>query len=429
MNTETRRLMAQERTAEHDRARTLPLDQIQDRLIALLESDTESGVADAVDVMISQGAYHGASDLHFEPWSDALSLRFRLDGMLQQIAVLPRPFQSKIMARIKVLADLILYRKDVPQDGRIEPEKTSCGRPMRVSTVPTVKGEKTVIRLLGDTQSLFPLDSLGFQPEVAKALREISLRSQGCLLLTGPSSSGKTTTIYSLLQEMMRLDRSTRNVVTVEDPVEYTMDHISQIQVNPAVEFDFASALRAILRQDPEVIMVGEVRDAETATIAIRAGLTGHFVISTIHSGTAAGVFTRLVDMGIEPFLVASAVTAAMAQRLVRLNCPECTRPYNPPAMQLEHFGLAKSKKKFFRGTGCAQCQGIGYRGRASIGELFMVSDEIAEYILTRPTTTRLHDRAVEEGMQTLEQDGLLKAQKGVTTLDELLRVLPTGML
>jgi len=429
MNTETHRLMAQERTAEHDRARTLPLDQIQDRLIALLESDTESGVADAVDVMISQGAYHGASDLHFEPWSDALSLRFRLDGMLQQIAVLPRPFQSKIMARIKVLADLVLYRKDVPQDGRIEPEKTSCGRPMRVSTVPTVKGEKTVIRLLGDTQSLFPLDSLGFQPEVAKALRDISLRSQGCLLLTGPSSSGKTTTIYSLLQEMMRLDRSTRNIVTVEDPVEYTMDHISQIQVNPAVEFDFASALRAILRQDPEVIMVGEVRDAETATIAIRAGLTGHFVISTIHSGTAAGVFTRLVDMGIEPFLVASAVTAAMAQRLVRLNCPECTRPYNPPAMQLEHFGVAKAKKKFFRGAGCAQCQGIGYRGRASIGELFIVSDEIAEYILTRPTTTRLHERAVEDGMQTLEQDGLLKAQKGVTTLDELLRVLPTGML
>jgi type II secretory ATPase GspE/PulE/Tfp pilus assembly ATPase PilB-like protein len=421
--------MAQERSAEHDRSRSIPLEQVQARVVGLLENDTESAVADAVDLIIAQGAYYGASDLHFEPWAESLSLRFRIDGMLQQVATIPRQFQPKIMARIKVLADLVLYRKDIPQDGRIEADKVSCGRPMRVSTVPTVKGEKTVIRLLGDTQSLFPLDSLGFQPHVVQSLRDLALRTQGCILLTGPSSSGKTTTIYSILQEMMRLDRSTRNIVTVEDPVEYTMDHISQIQVNPAVEFDFAGALRAILRQDPEVIMVGEVRDAETATIAIRAGLTGHLVISTIHSGTASGVFTRLVDMGIEPFLVASAVTAAMAQRLVRLNCPDCTRPYAPPAVQLEHFGVAKSKKKFYRGTGCALCQGIGYRGRASIGELFQVTDEIAEYILTRPTTTKLQDRACANGMETLQDDGLLKAQKGITTLDELLRVLPVGMI
>lgn len=418
-----------ERSAEHDRARTIPLADIQTRVVALLESETESGVADAVDLMISQGAYHGASDIHFEPWSEALSLRFRLDGMLQQVALLPRQFQPKIMARIKVLSDLILYRRDIAQDGRIEPEKISCGRPARVSTVPTIKGEKTVIRLLGDTQSLFPLDSLGFQPEVVKSLRQIAERTQGCLLLTGPSSAGKTTTIYSILQEIMRLDRSARNIVTVEDPVEYTMDRLSQIQVNHAAEFGFASALRAILRQDPEVIMVGEIRDSETATIAIRAGLTGHFVISTIHSGTAAGVFTRLVDMGIEPFLVASSITATLAQRLVRLNCPDCTRPYNPSPVHLAHFGLGKAKKKFYRGAGCKLCQGIGYRGRASIGELYPVTDAIAEFILTRPTTSQLHAKAVELGMQTLEDDGLLKAQKGITTLDELLRVLPVGSL
>lgn len=421
--------MAQERSIEHDRARSIPLDRIETRLLELLENDSESGIADMVDLMISQGAYHGASDLHFEPWAEYVSLRYRIDGMLQQIATVPRSCQSKVMARIKVLADLVLYRRDVPQDGRIEPEKTSCGRPMRVSTVPTVKGEKTVIRLLGDTQSLFPLDSLGFQTHVVDSLREITLRSQGSLLLTGPSSSGKTTTIYSLLQEMMRINQSTRNVVTVEDPVEYTLDRVSQIQVNPAAEFGFPEALRAILRQDPEVIMVGEIRDVETASIAIRAGLTGHFMISTIHSGTAAGVFTRLVDMGIEPFLVASSITATMAQRLVRLNCPDCTRPYKPAAVHLDRFGLAKTKKKFFRGTGCPTCQGIGYRGRASIGELLEVNDEIAEYILTRPTTSRLQEMAKAKGMETLEEDGLLKAEKGITTLDELLRVLPVGLL
>jgi type II secretory ATPase GspE/PulE/Tfp pilus assembly ATPase PilB-like protein len=419
--------MAQERTVEHDRVRSIPLAGIQARVIELLEAGNETAVGDAVDVMISQGAYHGASDLHFEPWSECVSVRYRLDGMLQQVATIPRDYQPKVMARIKVLADLVLYRKDVPQDGRIEPEKTSCGRPMRVSTVPTVKGEKTVIRLLGDTQHLFPLDSLGFQPEVVAGLRDMIGRNQGTLLLTGPSSAGKTTTIYSLLQEIMRLDASTRNIVTVEDPVEYTMDRISQIQVNPAVEFDFATALRAILRQDPEVIMVGEIRDTETATIAIRAGLTGHYVISTIHSGTAAGVFSRLLDMGIEPFLVASSVTGVLSQRLVRLNCPECTAAYTPNAVLLEHFGLAKNKKKFFRGSGCASCKGIGYRGRASIGELLEVTEFIGQEILHRHTTSKLQEAAVKLGMETLEQDGLKKVHKGITTLDELLRVLPMG--
>jgi len=419
--------MARERTAEHDRVRAIPLDKIQERLAELLETKNESAVADACDLMISQGAYHGASDIHFEPWSDSVSLRYRIDGMLVQVATMSQEFQPKIMARIKVLADLVLYRKDIPQDGRVDPEKTSCERPMRVSTVPTVKGEKTVIRLLGDTQTLFPLDTLGFQPEVVANLKEMIARNQGTLLLTGPSSAGKTTTIYSLLREMMKQDSSTRNLVTIEDPVEYTMDKISQIQINPAAEFDFAVALRAILRQDPEVIMVGEIRDTETATIAIRAGLTGHYVISTIHSGTAAGVFTRLLDMGIEPFLLASSVTGVLAQRLVRLNCPECTAQEKPSAVLLERFGLAKSRAKFFAGKGCPACKGIGYRGRASIGELLEVTEEVGQTILHRPTTSQLQDAAVRDGMETLEGDGLKKARKGITTLDELFRVLPSN--
>lgn len=410
---------------ERDMARAVPLSQIQSDVLAALERSDESGVAEAVDILISQGAYHGSSDVHLEPWSDHVSLRYRIDGILQQCALIPREFQPKINARIKVLADLVVYRKDVPQDGRIDMEKTSCGRPLRVSTVPTIKGEKTVIRLLGDTIEMYSLETLGFQPKVVTKLREIITRSSGALLLTGPSSSGKTTTIYALLREMMALQRNTTNIVTIEDPVEYSMDKISQIQINPHVDFTFATALRAILRQDPEIIMVGEVRDLDTARMAIRSGLTGHFVISTIHSGTAAGVFTRLLDMGIEAYLVASSVTAVLAQRLVRLNCTECTQPYTPPPAIRDRFLAQKKRAKFFRGEGCDVCNNIGYRGRATIGELLTVDQELTEAILEGPTTAQLEKLAVNRGMQTMSEDGLEKATKGITTLDELLRVLP----
>ncbi len=411
---------------ERDQARAIPLNQIQNELLALLDQTDETGVADAVDLLISQGAYHGCSDIHLEPWTDYFSLRYRIDGILHQCAFIPKEFQPKINARIKVLADLVVYRKDVPQDGRIDFEKTTCGRPLRVSTVPTIKGEKTVIRLLGDTVELYTLETLGFQPTVIQTLQDVITRTSGALMLTGPSSSGKTTTIYALLRELMRLQKNTTNIVTIEDPVEYTMDRISQIQTNPHVDFTFATALRAILRQDPEVIMVGEIRDLETARMAIRAGLTGHFVISTIHSGTSAGVFTRLLDMGIEPFLVASSVTAVLAQRLVRLNCPDCLEAYTPDVAIRARFVSSKKKAKFYRGGGCESCNGIGFRGRATIGELFTVDQEIAELILEEPTTSQLEEMAVTKGMETMAEDGFSKAQKGITTLDELMRVLPS---
>ncbi len=413
------------RKPEHDQARALPLKKIQEYLTELLENNDDTGVADAVDVMISQGAYHIASDIHLEPWADCLSLRYRMDGILQQIAVIAPEFQSKIVARIKVLADLIVYRKDVPQDGRIDMEKVSCGRPMRISTIPTIKGEKVVIRLLGESLDLYHLDTLGFQPHVIKALREIITRTQGTLLLTGPSSSGKTTTIYALLQELMQQQKNTINIVTIEDPVEYTMDKISQMQVNAHVDFTFANALRSILRQDPEVIMVGEIRDEETAKMAVQSGLTGHFVISTIHSGTAAGVFTRLLDMGIEPFLVASSISGVLAQRLIRLNCPDCAEPYTPEPIYWEHFNIKPNQTQFYRGKGCKLCQGIGYRGRAAIGEMLMMEQAISEYVLERPTTAQLHKLAVAKGMETLADDAMKKAKKGITTLEELVRVLP----
>ncbi len=418
--------MSEHSQMERDQARAIPLNQIQNELLALLDQTDETGVADAVDLLISQGAYHGCSDIHLEPWTDYFSLRYRIDGILHQCAFIPKEFQPKINARIKVLADLVVYRKDVPQDGRIDFEKTTCGRPLRVSTVPTIKGEKTVIRLLGDTVELYTLETLGFQPQVIQTLQDVITRTSGALMLTGPSSSGKTTTIYALLRELMSLQKNTTNIVTIEDPVEYTMDRISQIQTNPHVDFTFATALRAILRQDPEVIMVGEIRDLETARMAIRAGLTGHFVISTIHSGTSAGVFTRLLDMGIEPFLVASSVTAVLAQRLVRLNCPDCLEVYTPDPGMRARFISDKKKRKFYQGSGCDSCNGIGFRGRATIGELFTVDQEIAELILEEPTTSQLEEMAVTKGMETMAEDGLSKALKGITTLGELMRVLPS---
>ncbi len=413
------------RSQERDLVRTVPLNEIQQGIVDALEKNDETGVADAVDLAISQGAYHHASDIHLEPWADHLSLRYRIDGILQQIALIPRDYQAKIIARIKVISELVVYRKDVPQDGRIDQERTSCGRPMRVSTVPTIKGEKTVIRLLGESVELYELDTLGFDEKVITDLREIIVHPQGALILTGPSSSGKTTTIYALLREMMQIQEHTTNIVTIEDPVEYTMDQISQIQVNPHVDFTFTNALRSILRQDPEVIMVGEIRDFETARMAVQAGLTGHFVISTIHSGTAPGVFTRLLDMGIEPFLVASALIGVLAQRLVRLNCTDCTEQYEPDPVLLKHFGFEDEPGPFFRGAGCEKCQGIGYRSRASIGELLEVGTGLAEYILERPTTAQLNQMAVKQGMETLAVDGLRKAKLGVTTIEELVRVLP----
>lgn len=411
--------------SEHDLARTIPLKRIEARLLELLRADDETSVADAVDLVLSQGAYHGASDIHCEPWLESLSVRYRLDGILQQIAQIPKDYQPKFVARIKVLSELVVYRKDMPQDGRIDREKTSCARPMRISTVPTIRGEKTVIRLLGESHDVFKLEALGFQPHVIDALREIIVRTQGSMFLTGPSSSGKTTTIYALLQEMMFLQQNTTNIVTIEDPVEYNIERVAQIQVNPHVDFTFATALRSILRQDPEVIMVGEIRDIETARMAIQAGLTGHFVISTVHSGTAAGVFTRLLDMGIEPFLLASSITGVLAQRLIRLNCAQCTDVYSPDPILMAHFELKRDDGPFYKGKGCDLCQGIGYRGRASVGELLTVNQAIAELVLERPTTSQLHRLAVEAGMETLQVDALKKARKGVTTIEEMFRVLP----
>ncbi|MCC6490621.1 MAG: type II/IV secretion system protein [Candidatus Hydrogenedentes bacterium] len=403
----------------------LTFSALQDALTAHIESPAETGAVDAVDLALAQAALHRASDLYFEPWADCLALRYRIDGILHDAAVLPKAYQSRIMARLKILARIVTYQRDMPQDGRIEPEATPCGKAMRVSTFPTVNGERVLVRILDSPDSPMTLGELGFDALLTAALRDLITRPQGTLLLTGPSSSGKTTTIYALLREILDRRRPAPHVVTIEDPVEYRLDRIAQTEVNPHAGLTFEAALRAVLRQDPEVIMLGEIRDSATAHAAVQAGLTGHLVISTIHSGTAAGVFTRLIDMGVEPFLVASSVTGVLAQRLVRTVCPHCAVDAVPDDRLRTQYGLAGVDGCFRQGQGCECCEGIGYRGRTAIGELMPVDETIAELILGRTRTVTIHEAALSGGMKPLARDGAERVRTGATTLEELFRVLP----
>jgi type II secretory ATPase GspE/PulE/Tfp pilus assembly ATPase PilB-like protein len=423
----------------------IPLSELQREVERRLASG-DNGATEAVDLVLEHAVQRKASDVHFEPWDDCLSLRYRIDGMLHDSVRIPKKYQDKVIARIKILAKIAVYHKDQPRDGRIECDATTSGKPMRVSTLPTVYGEKTVVRILDSDDSLYSLNALGFQPDTTAALRSTLLRPQGTLLLTGPSSSGKTTSIYALLRELVASRKPAPHIVTIEDPVEYRLGNIAQTEVNAVNSYTFEAALRAVLRQDPEVIMLGEIRDPETARSAIQAGLTGHLVISTIHSGTAAGVFTRLLEMGVEPYLVASSVTGVLAQRLVRQVCPQCRTQYQPETALLTGFGLngdsnglfhpegptpgADSANKpllspFKHGAGCEACQGIGYVGRRAIAEMLTVDEDIAEQVLTRPRTRVLHDTACAAGMRSLADDGLLHVRAGETTLEELRRVIP----
>jgi type II secretory ATPase GspE/PulE/Tfp pilus assembly ATPase PilB-like protein len=396
------RLSIREAPQREREAGALPFPDLEAMLIRLLESG-DSGAVDMVDALLSQALLHRASDLHIEPWADCVAVRLRIDGILHVAARIPQRFHGQMVNRFKVLARILTYQKDLPQDGRIDPETTPCHKAMRVSTFPTVYGEKLVVRLLDADPNLFSLDALGFRPDMVATLRAALARPQGTLLLTGPSSSGKTTTIYALISELLQIRKPAPHVVTIEDPVEYRFGNVSQTEVNPYAGFTFAAALRAVVRQDPEVIMLGEVRDPETAHAAIQAGLTGHMVISTIHSGTAAGVFTRLLDMGIEPYLVASSVTGVLSQRLLRRTCVECGG----------------------RGEGCDTCKGIGYRGRIAVGELLPVNDAIAALILQRSRTNLIHEAAVRAGMMTVAEDAAERVKAGITTMAEVRRILP----
>ena len=407
-----------------DDARQAQWVALEGEMLRLLDSG-DTGVADAVNAALEEAVRLDASDLHFEPWEDCLTIRLRIDGILHEVASLPKTHHPRIVARLKVLARIVTYQRDLPQDGRIDSAATPCNKAMRVSTFPTVNGEKVVVRILEVRTDLFRLEALGFRDDMMAALRVLLMRPQGTLLLTGPSSSGKTTTIYAALQALIKIRETAPHIVTIEDPVECRLERIAQTEIRPAAGFTFSAALRAVLRQDPEILVVGEIRDPETARTAIQAGLTGHLVISTIHSGTAAGVFTRLLDMGIEPYLIASSVTGVLAQRLIRVNCPRCSATYEPDAGLRARFATAEGAATFRKGPGCEACNGIGYAGRTAIGELLGVDDAIVDGVLARTRTAELHASAVAAGMVTLEEDGIQRAKDGVTTLEELARVLP----
>ncbi len=392
-----------------------------------MKAKSEDDITRLVERIVRDAVASGATDIHLNPTDSTVVVRFRQDGILRDVESLDGSVKESVVARIKVLSNLIVYKRNVPQDGRIVRD-VGLGKDsieLRVTTFPTIHGEKVTIRIFDSSRVLLSLESLGFSQKLTAGLLRLLGNPQGTILLTGPSSSGKTTTIYAALKWLRKSKGEMTNIVTVEDPVEFDLKNISQTQIEPAMGLTFAAALRSILRQDPEVIVIGEVRDAETAQTAIEAGLTGHLVITTIHCGQAAGVFTRLLEMEVEPFLVASSVTGVLSQRLVRVVCPKCAEEYAPSEHLLREFRIEAAEHARFRhGKGCEHCNGTGYLGRTAIGELLVVTEEINDMILKRTRTGDLAREAARQGMETLEKDGLRKAREGKTTLEELYRVL-----
>jgi len=380
------------------------------------------GAVDALDFVLTQAAHHGASDVHLEPFPTELRIRFRIDGILVDMVEIPLLWMPRLFARLKILANLAIYRSDIAQEGRIAVHLADRTVDMRLSLLPTLHGEKAVLRLFDPGRSLLRLDQLGMDEALSSRWTRLLSQPQGMLLLTGPSNHGKTTTLYGSLAYLHEHRRDLSNLCTVEDPVEYDLRVVNQTQVNNAVGLTFASGLRTVLRQDPEVIMIGEIRDEETAAIAVRAGLTGHLILSTVHANSAAGVFARLVDLGCEPFLVASSVSGVLAQRLIRRICHECARPSTPASDVRRRLGLTGDETGWMRGAGCEVCRGTGYRGRTGIYQLLEVTDEVREAVLAGKTTAEV-ERVAGVG-DALRSDAVAKAAAGVTSLEEVSRVL-----
>ncbi len=387
------------------------------------EASLEGGsIIKLVDLIIAQAVRDRASDIHIEPDQEILRIRFRIDGILHEIPSPPKEWEAPIISRVKVLAGMDIAESRVPQDGHFQIKIDERIIDFRVSTIPTIYGENLVLRLLDTASVMIGLEKLGFSTyDELKKYENLISKPYGIILSTGPTGSGKTTTLYSAL---MRINTVDVNIITIEDPVEYRLGLIRQIQVNARAGITFANGLRAILRQDPDVIMVGEIRDLETAQIAIQAALTGHLVFSTLHTNDAPASVTRLINMGIEPFLISASLIGVMAQRLVRKICPKCKESYEPSKALLEKWGMRdKESIKLFRGKGCDYCKGTGYRGRAGIFELMVVDDELKEMIIASASTVAIRKKAQEKGMILLSEDGVTKALKGETTIEEIARV------
>src|SRR6266480_1452595 len=394
----------------------------------ITEGDQEASVIKFVNQIIWEAYKDRSTDIHFEPAEDELRIRYRIDGILHQTPMPPqlKRFQAAIISRIKVMSGMNIAEKRLPQDGRINVRIKGEEIDIRVSTVPTVYGESVSLRLLTRGKIFLTLDKLGFAPVDEQALREIILKPHGIMLVTGPTGAGKSTTLYACLSTINSVQK---RIITVEEPVEYELRGINQIAVRPEIGLTFAMGLRHILRQDPNVIMVGEIRDLETAEIAIRAALTGHLVFSTLHTNDAPSAFTRLIDMGIEPFLVASSVEAVLAQRLVRTICQHCKVEQKVEKDFLKKIGFPEAEietAKFWRGAGCDECRQLGYQGRLGIYELLLLNEAVRPLILHRAPASTIAQKAIEQGMRTLRHDGWNKVRAGLTTIEEVLRVTQT---
>jgi type IV pilus assembly protein PilB len=389
----------------------------------------EAPIAKIVSTILEFAVRLRASDIHLEPQEDRTRVRYRIDGILHEKLILPKKVHEALVSRIKILSGMKIDEKRVPQDGRFNFRADENEVDLRVSSLPTVHGEKIVMRLLRKSGGVPSLPELGLRGKALANLEDAILRPHGIIIVCGPTGSGKTTTLYSILS---KINTTRVNIVTLEDPVEYQIPGVNQVQVNPQAGLTFASGLRAFLRQDPNIILVGEIRDIETADLAIQASLTGHLVFSTLHTNSAAGALPRLLDMRAEPFLLASSMTAIVAQRICRRICPNCKKEYQPPTEVIEDIknvlgGLLSKEKekelKLFKGEGCSECNNTGYLGRIGIFEVLPVTEKIGRLILERAPASEIEKQAIEEGMITMKQDGYLKAVEGITTIEEVLRV------
>ena len=420
-SSEARQLM-EDLGADNDDFFSLAEDLPQDE--DLLESDDDAPIIKLINAMLGEAIKEGASDIHIETFEKALSIRFRIDGVLRDVLSPSRKLAPLLVSRVKVMAKLDIAEKRIPQDGRISLRIGGRAVDVRVSTMPSSHGERVVMRLLDKNATRLDLHSLGMTPENHANFRTMIERPHGIILVTGPTGSGKSTTLYAGLQE---LNSNERNILTVEDPIEFDIDGIGQTQVNPKVDMTFARGLRAILRQDPDVVMVGEIRDLETAQIAVQASLTGHLVMSTLHTNTAVGAITRLRDMGIEPFLISSSLLGVLAQRLVRTLCSECKEPYQADKETKKLFELNEQDElTLFKPKGCEHCNNKGYRGRTGIHELLVVDEQVQESIHSEAGEQAI-EKVIRQYTPSIRQDGLSKVRNGITSLEEVMRVTKEG--
>ncbi|MEK6196499.1 MAG: type II secretion system ATPase GspE, partial [Deltaproteobacteria bacterium] len=389
----------------------------------LLDDTSDAPIIKLVNHILSQSIKARASDIHIEPYHESFKIRYRVDGILYDLLTPPKWIQASLISRIKVMAKMNIAEKRLPQDGRLEVKIGNMKIDVRVSTIPTSFGERVVLRLLNKTSSLLTLSDLGLNPDRLSTMERLVSSPNGIILMTGPTGSGKTTTLYAILSSLNSPDI---NIITIEDPIEYQINGISQIQVNPKIDLTFARGLRSIVRQDPDVVLVGEIRDHETAEIAVQSALTGHLVFSTLHTNDSAGAIIRLVDIGIEPFLISSSVIAVAAQRLIRVLCKKCKEPYTPDEVTLQNIGILPdeiSGATLFRTKGCEHCFNTGYRGRIGIFEIMEMEHQLKSLILKSFDAARIQEEAQRLNMVSLRRDGVQKVLAGTTTIEEVLRV------